>query len=166
MRWLVVSLVAGAVLQAMVLPGLVGNGIRPDLTLIVVVAWATFRGWEEGILVGLLGGFLLDVFSAAPFGVSVVRLALVGGAAGLVMDRIGRTSVLMPAVAAGVASLAAFALSVLALQASGWVAAWESALLVSAVPSAVLTGLCMAVAYPVLRALMGEHEAVEEGGIL
>lgn len=153
MGWLLLLLLTAAVAQSAVLPGLVMNAIRPDLAVVIVVGWATLRGWEEGVLVGLAAGFFVDLASAAPFGVHVIRLGLLGLVAGFAMTRLARTSAVLPIAAAVVGSLGAFLFAVLSLQAAGWTVLWERALILEAAPSALLTGACMAAGFPALRAL-------------
>ena len=64
-------------LQATVSPFIKINGVHPDLVLILVIGWVTLRGWNEGIIWGLIGGFSLDFISAAPFGIFSLTILLV-----------------------------------------------------------------------------------------
>jgi len=82
-----------------------------------------------------------------------------------VMERLARTSVMVPVVAAVVGSLLGFVLTVVALQATRWPIAWEHLLLFSALPNSALTGLAMAVAFPGVRLLdrISARPAAEEG---
>jgi len=49
-------------------------GVRPNLLLLFATAWVLRRGLSEGILMGLLGGVLLDVSTAAPFGTTMLSM--------------------------------------------------------------------------------------------
>ena len=165
MGWFAVALAFASILQTVALPPPIGQVARPDLTLALVIGWATLRGWEEGLLAGLIGGFFTDLASAAPLGVHIVRLGILGGAAGLVMTRLARTSPLIPVSAAGLASIFGFLISVLGLQAAGRMVPFERALLLDAIPTAGLTAAGMALLFPLLRA--GErriHPPAEEVG--
>ncbi len=153
MWWLLPLLIVAVVLQTLALPGLVTNGIRPDLPLVIVLGWASIRGWEQAVVAAVIGGFAGDLMSAAPFGVNTVRLAALALIVGIATDRMNRTSPVLPIVAAGVGSLFGYVLNVLSLQAAGWTVGWENTLLFTVLPSGVLTALCMAVVAPVLRAL-------------
>lgn len=166
MRWLVPILLVCAVAESVTVPGQVGNHIRPELALVVVVGWGSMRGWEEGLLAGLLGGLMADLASVGPFGVHILRMGVMGLAAGLLMNRLVRTSSVLPVGAAVVGSLLSFAIGVLGLQAAGWMASWEHALVVEALPRALLTGATMAVAFPMVRALDARVRGGEDSGVL
>jgi rod shape-determining protein MreD len=153
MRWLIPLLALAAVLQSVSLPGLTANGIRPDLSLVLVIGWASIRGWEEGAIVGAIGGFFLDFMSATPFGVNMFRLAVLGIVAGLIMERLHRTGAVLPVAAVMGCCLLAYALTVMGLQAAGWTVSLERSFLLTALPSAALTLACMAALFPVFRAL-------------
>ena len=153
MLWLIPFLLLATLLQVVIVPGVPPIGIRPDLVLVLIVAWGTLRGWESGLVAGLVGGFFVDLTSAAPFGVNVFRLGAVGLSAGVLAERLARTSALVPVVAAVVGSLLGFVLMVVALQTVRWPIAWEHLFVFSAVPNAVLTGVAMAVAFPGVRLL-------------
>lgn len=153
MLWLILVLLLAVLVQSGVFPGLIAGGIRLELPLLLVVGWAMLRGWEEGLLAGLLGGFFADIVSAAPFGVNLVGLGAVGAVAGVAMTRIAHTSPVLPVLAAVSGSLLAFAVNVFGLQAAGWVVHWERALVQQALPTALLSGLCMAGIFPALKAL-------------
>src|SRR5262245_28069473 len=137
MRWIVPVVVVAAILESIAIRGFVIGGVRVELVLILVAAWAALRGWEEGLLLGVIGGILIDVLSAAPFGISALRLGLIGFGTGFVISRMAHGSPLIPIAAAACGSLAGFVLNVMALQASGWTVAWERSLVVDALPSAI-----------------------------
>ena len=56
---------------------------RPDLLLLLVVMSAMKSDWKNGIAVGLLLGFWIDLMNAAYFGSNMVVYGLVGAAFGL-----------------------------------------------------------------------------------
>jgi rod shape-determining protein MreD len=51
-------------------------GVHPNLLLLFATSWVLIRGLNEGLLIGLIGGILLDVSSAAPFGAAILSLSL------------------------------------------------------------------------------------------
>jgi len=56
---------------------------RPDLVLVVVLAWSMLRGSGEGAFVGFLGGLLLDSVTYTPFGINTALFGLIGYGVGL-----------------------------------------------------------------------------------
>ena len=72
-----------ALFQSVIGPSLPLVKGRPDLVLVVVLAWAMLRGSGEGAAVGFLGGLLLDSVTYTPFGINTALFGLIGYAAGL-----------------------------------------------------------------------------------
>jgi rod shape-determining protein MreD len=153
MWWLLPLLVITVIVQALAFPGLITNGIRPDLSLVIVLGWASIRGWEQAVVAALVAGFVTDLISAAPFGVNMLRLAALAWIVGIGTERLQRTSPVLPVFAAGVGSLIGYLLDAISLQAAGWAVSWEQSLLFAVLPSAALTVICMAAVAPGLRAL-------------
>ncbi len=153
MWWLLPLLILAVLLQTLALPGLITNGVRPDLPLVIVLGWASIRGWEQAVVAAVVGGFVGDLISAAPFGVNTVRLAALALLVGIATERMQRTSPILPILAAGFGALLGYLLNVVSLQAAGWTVGVDRTLGLVVLPSAVLTALCMAAAAPILRAL-------------
>jgi rod shape-determining protein MreD len=63
-------------------------GIKPNLLLLFATSWVLLRGLKEGFVIGLIGGMMLDVSSAAPFGVTALSLT-----AGISLAAIGEVNV-------------------------------------------------------------------------
>ncbi|MFH0886825.1 MAG: rod shape-determining protein MreD [bacterium] len=85
------------VLQVCFVSGLKFMGIQGELLLILCLFWAYRRGTEEGMLMGLLCGFLVDISSSGLFihsisypltcfFVGAVRESLLGGGTLMVMS--------------------------------------------------------------------------------
>src|SRR5918911_3711443 len=66
-----------AIVQGTALDRALG-GPRPDLVLLLVLAWSMIRGVAEGTVGGIAGGLALDLTSAAPFGLHTSLLGLTG----------------------------------------------------------------------------------------
>ncbi len=71
-------LALAALLQSVLGPSLPLVRGRPDLVLVVVLAWSMLRGSGEGAFVGFLGGALLDSVTYTQFGVNSALLGLLG----------------------------------------------------------------------------------------
>src|SRR5437868_15302967 len=82
------AIAAGLVAVAALIQSLTGPSLRvargrPDLVLVVVLAWSMLRGSGEGAFVGFLGGVLLDSATYTQFGISAALLGLLGYFTGL-----------------------------------------------------------------------------------
>jgi rod shape-determining protein MreD len=87
-------LMLAAVLQSVWLEGLDILGGRPDLVLLLVVAWAIIRGLNEGVVWGFVGGLFCDLLSGGDFGLWTISLTLVAFVAGQPwIQRLGPTSI-------------------------------------------------------------------------
>jgi rod shape-determining protein MreD len=56
------------ILQTATLPRFPILGIVPSLPFLVALAWGLLRGVNEGVIWAFIGGFFLDLFTAAPAG--------------------------------------------------------------------------------------------------
>src|SRR3984893_7152766 len=85
MRFVIAAglLAVAALLQSVLGPSLPLVRGRPDLVLVVVLAWAMLRGSGEGAFVGFLGGALLDSVAYTQFGINSALLGLLGYFTGL-----------------------------------------------------------------------------------
>ncbi|HHE71002.1 MAG TPA: rod shape-determining protein MreD [Chloroflexi bacterium] len=75
-------LMLASILQSVWVEGLRVLGGRPDLALLLVVAWAVIRGADEGALWGFVAGVFCDLLSGSSFGLWTVMLTGVGLLAG------------------------------------------------------------------------------------
>ena len=71
-----------ALIQTVVLDTLSLFGIKPDILLIVVILFGFRLGWMSGCIVGLISGFVKDIFSGTLLGVDSFSFALTGIVAG------------------------------------------------------------------------------------
>src|SRR5512140_1465644 len=85
-----------AILQTTLVPLLPFGEARPDLFLVIVVAWGIVRGGGEATLWGLSGGLVLDLFSGVPFGMQTLGLGALGLLGDLMETNFFRSNVLIP----------------------------------------------------------------------
>jgi rod shape-determining protein MreD len=109
-----------AVFQSVIGTALTVAGGRPDLVLLVVLAWAMQRGPSEGIAAGILGGFALDTLSGLPLGVHTSILALIGFSTSLGEVGLYRGNLALFFGAAVLSTVAFHVALALVLQLAGW----------------------------------------------
>ena len=158
------SLVPGVLLRALLLvvavllPSAWPAGLaRPDLVLLVVAAGALLHRPSTGLLVGLAGGWLLDLVppGAAPLGATALTYAAVGLVLGLAR-RVSAASPVLPWLLTGAAAAAVLGVR--------WVA--SAAGVGRALPTDLLWswGMTMLVAVVVLPALMATERRLADRG--
>lgn len=93
LRWPLRLLLLAVALLGVLALGSRGVVTPPDLVLVVVVACALSAGSTAGAVLGLLGGWLLDLAPpvADPLGISALGYAAAGWVAGTARRRAGHT---------------------------------------------------------------------------
>jgi rod shape-determining protein MreD len=147
-------LAVAALLQSVLGPALPLVRGRPDLVLVVVLAWAMLRGSTEGALVGFLGGALLDTVGYTPFGVNAALFGLLGYVVGLPEVNVYRGNLPYFVGTAIVATLAYHTLYFLVLQALGLALPQLHETYTAAVPAAILNALLLIPTFLVCRRLL------------
>lgn len=89
-----------AIVQSVVGPRLNLLNVRPDLILLIVIAWTLFKGSRSGIVWGFVGGLWMDVLSGGPMGGSSLALMAASLVTGIGHNRFFRSNPLVPVVAA------------------------------------------------------------------
>lgn len=92
---------------------------RPDLVLLAVVAWALTGRGNEAMVLGFVGGLLLDSFSQLPLGWSAAVLTLIAAMVSYSEGRFWGANPLMQLAAALSASVTFHAAGLLLLLATG-----------------------------------------------
>lgn len=156
---LTLALAAAAVVQTALGQNVTMHAARPDLVLLVVVTNSAIRGMEEGLLGGLLGGMMVEVFSAAPFGASIFAMGVIGLATGLWEANVYRTSVLIPVVAVFLATILYHSVLLLALQGAGWTVEWISTLALQTVPGAVENAILSPLVFLLVRRMVAYKQS-------
>lgn len=64
-----------ALLESSVLPLFRVEGLQPNLTLVLLVAWLIIRGAEEAYVLIPVGGLFIGLVDAAPLGTALLALA-------------------------------------------------------------------------------------------
>ncbi len=122
-------------------------GARLHLMLLVVVSWSLLRGAREGVLWGFLGGLAIDFLSGLPLGTCALTLTITAYVASLGQLTIYRTSPLFPPGVALISCIIHDSMLMVLLSFAGYALAWADLLLHVALPSALLGGLMMPLAY-------------------
>lgn len=123
------ALTVAALVQITLLPRLTVAGVHADLVLLLAVAWSLLRGPTEGIVWGFVGGLVLDLFSAAPFGVFTLALMATCFMSGLGESAVYRQNILLPLVATLGATLLFHVAALVLLRTLGWPVNWSRELL-------------------------------------
>ena len=85
-----------ALLQTAIGPQLALMRVRPDLTLIVVLAWTLVYGPREGVVLAFAAGVWLDLFSGGFMGASSLALMAAAVPVGAGYTSLFRTNLLVP----------------------------------------------------------------------
>ncbi|MBO2522177.1 MAG: rod shape-determining protein MreD [Firmicutes bacterium] len=146
---LLAALLALAV-QTSLFAGLDLGGIRPDLVLVVVVAYALASGAWEGALLGLAAGFLVDLYGGRLIGVGTLAKAAAGALAGFLGEKAFREHALVHAAAIFVSSLGSNGVYLVLARAFGldWPLGWGIGRVI--LSGALYDALAGIVLYPLL----------------
>ena len=143
-------LIVVGVVQVTVLPYLTGSGPNVDLVLLLVLAWSIIKGVRQGLLCGLLGGLILDVVSAVPFGTTMAAMATVWLLGGVRNLPVLRGSAFAPLIAAGFATVVYDGLVMAVTFVFGWQWQWSDVLQDTILPSVLLNAIVMVPIYGLL----------------
>lgn len=164
MGWIVLAQGASVVLQSTLLWRWLPAGALPDGALVLTVLWGASRGWEQGLVVGLVAGLMNSWVSVAPPGVLLVSLGAVGAGAGIMGTRFHRGSIWPLAGLVVAATVIAFVLTILALQTAGWPPAVSGASLLELAGRSLLNALLALLVLPLVAALTRVRGEAEPAG--
>lgn len=139
-----------ALLQATALPALEILGVKPELMLLMVLAWSLLRGVEEGLVWAFVGGLALDLFSGGPVGASALALLVVSFLSGLARGSVTRTSFMLPIGVALTGTLLYQTLFLLVIQFTRGTVPWIDSLFRMTLPSLAVNALLMPVIFWVM----------------
>ncbi len=129
------------------------GGIHPDLVLLAVISWTALRGAAEGWVWSIIGGIGLDLFSNAPFGLSIVSLGVICLLVKLAHSHVYGASFILLLLLTFPMSIIYYALSMLFLTLTRYPIDWNAALLHIALPASLLNVAAIFVLFPLLRAV-------------
>ncbi len=149
----IVALGVGALLQATIAPRLTVLGSHVDIVLLLVVGWAIMRELDEAVIWGLLGGALVDLFSVAPFGTTVLALGVVAVGVSWLAQLFRRSPFAAMLVLSPIATVVADLLRAVILQRMGWPVDYPSVVALVVLPGCVVNTLAAPIVYAALRTL-------------
>lgn len=103
-----------SLLQSAVGPQIALLGVRPDLILVIVLAWTLVYGPREGVVMAFAGGIWLDLFSGGLMGASSLALIAAVLPAGSGYTTLFRTHLAVP-LATGVVGTLVFSVVYLSI---------------------------------------------------
>jgi rod shape-determining protein MreD len=136
-----------ALLQATVVPAVPYIGIRPDLVLLLVLAWTMVRGTTEGAVAAFIGGLAVDIFSPLPLGSHALVMLLTIAPIGAMGAPFYRGNLVFPIGGAFLATVLYNVLLLLLSRLLGQDIVWGSLLWRLALPMALITATLMPVVY-------------------
>jgi rod shape-determining protein MreD len=149
--WIVTGLLfICALVQASLLPSLGLATVRPDIVLQCVVIWAVLRGVREALPWAFVGGLLLDLFSAGPFGTAALAMVLVAFCSSAGQFSVFRSNFLLPVLIVFPASLLYGVVFLFLLRTHQLPVDWIGALQQTVMPNAIVNTALAPLAYAVL----------------
>ena len=124
---------------------------RPDLVLVVVLAWNIASPHAESILWALIGGIAMDSLSGGPMGSTVLALLTATLLANFTSARVWQSHILLRIMVSVSGSVLYYLVYSIVLALSGWRADWTSALVSIFLPSVGLNTALMLLLFPPAR---------------
>lgn len=146
-----VALFLAAAFQSAVLSTPLFFDARINLVLLLVVIWGALHELDEAVLWGLLGGAMLDLFSAAPFGTNVLTLGLIGFLSGWVGSSLRRTQTIFVLGLGPLAVLVYDILLAFVMESLGWGVDWPATVALVIFPGILLNSLATPIVYWIAR---------------
>jgi rod shape-determining protein MreD len=147
----VVTLGVGALLQTTVTSRATLLGAHVDLVLILVVCWAIQREIDEAVLWGLLGGAFVGLFSAEPFGTSVLALGVVAVVASWLNQLFRRSQLVALLILVPISTILYDLLRAVILQRLGWTIDLPATVALIILPGCLVNTLAAPLVYGLLR---------------
>lgn len=122
-------------------------GVSPDLVLLSAISWVLLRGSQDSLIVGLVGGVMLDMLSAVPAGASTLALTLVCYLASIGEINVFRGSRLLPYIVVAMATLLYYMLVLVLLQITNRPVFWTAEISRTVLPTLLVNVLAMPLVY-------------------
>jgi rod shape-determining protein MreD len=123
-----------------------------DLVMVAIIAWSLQKPVKTAWQWGIIGGLMVSVTTALPFGLPVIGYLLVVGMALLLRQRVWQVPILAMFVATFLGTLLTQAMAIAVLRFTGTPLAWMESVNMITLPSMLLN---LVVAIPVY-ALLGD----------
>ncbi len=124
---------------------------KPDLVLVVVLAWNLASPHAESILWALIGGLAVDALSGGPMGTAILALLTATVLANFTSARVWESHIFLRITVAVAGSVLYYLVYSLVLTFFGWRANWISALVSIFLPTAALNTGLMLLLFPPAR---------------
>ncbi|MCS6801288.1 MAG: rod shape-determining protein MreD [Chloroflexota bacterium] len=115
----VLFLLAVVLLHVTVLPTVLPTTFRPDALLAATMTWGALAGYRQAVAVGVVGGFLVDLWGDAPIGVTGLLVGAVAFLTAVGEIPLVPANALFPLLAAFVGELLVQGLRIILFQALG-----------------------------------------------
>lgn len=102
---IVLIIIINFILQSTILPNINIFGILPNTGLIIIVAIALLRGSKAGSIVGLIIGFLQDIFFSPVIGVNPLIYFFIGYSIGMAENKLSKDNILIPFILTAIATI-------------------------------------------------------------
>jgi len=121
-----------------------------DLVMVAIIAWSLQKSVKTAWQWGIIGGLLVSLSTALPFGLPIIGYLLVVGMALLLRQRVWQVPILAMFVATFLGTLITQALAVLVLRFTGTSLAWLESVNMITLPSMLLNLVVAIPAYALL----------------
>ena len=121
-----------------------------DLVMVAIIAWSLQKSVKTAWQWGIIGGLLVSLSTALPFGLPIIGYLLVVGVTLLLRQRVWQVPILAMFVATFLGTLITQALTVLVLRFTGTPLAWLESVNMITLPSMLLNLVVAIPAYALL----------------
>lgn len=121
-----------------------------DLVMVAIIAWSLQKSVKTAWQWGIIGGLLVSLFTALPFGLPIIGYLLVVGMVLLLRQRVWQVPILAMFVATFLGTLITQALAIVVLRFTGTPLAWLESVNMITLPSMLLNLVVAIPAYALL----------------